>query len=358
MQCKAMAVLSISCALIASAVGQMPGPEGAPVPPLHGPAKQAARAAANPNAASSGGNPDAVAMDQPVITLKGGCGLIGDVPPAKDCISDVTRAQFEKLTNALQPGMAPEAKRGLASKYGQLLVYADAARALHLENDPDVQQILQFVTNQVLAEGLRRHYAEQFSHPTDQQIQDYYNQNKAKYLEATLQRIIVPHNPGSADKPAPSEAEEKAASEKLRQRWIAGEDPVKLQQAAYEQAGVTAAGTPDITLGARRPGSLPVDQEAVFQLKAGEVSQVISEPAASYIYKVVTVREIPLSEVKDSIIKTLQQQLLQDKLEAIGKSATPTLNETYFGPGPASGVPAAAGRPAPSGAPPTGNPPN
>ena len=358
MQCKSIAILSISCVLTVSAVGQTSGSGAPPAPPLRGPERQAARAAAIGNAGSGGGNPDAVGMDQPVITLKGGCGPIGDVPPAKDCISDVTKAQFEKLTSALQPGMAAEAKRGFANNYGRLLVYADAARALHLETDPDVQQILQFVTNQVLSEGLRRHYAEEFSHLSDQQIQNYYNQNSSKYLEATLQRIIMPHKPGAADKPAPSEAEQKAAAEKLRQRWVAGEDPVKLQQAAFEQAGVTGTGTPELTLGARRPGSLPVDQESVFQLKAGEISPIYSDTAAAYIYKVVSIREIPLSEVKDSIIKTLQQQLLQDKLEAIGKSATPTLNETYFGPGPVSGVPAAAGRPAPSGAPPTGNPPN
>ena len=80
--------------------------------------------------------------------------------------------------------------------YGRLLVFSDAARALHLENDPNVQLLIQFVTQQVLADGLRRHYTEQFAHPSDQQIQDYYNQNSAKYLEATLQRIIIPTNQG------------------------------------------------------------------------------------------------------------------------------------------------------------------
>ena len=72
---------------------------------------------------------------------------------------------------------------------------------LHLENDPNVQQIIQFVTNQVLAEGLKRHYTEQYAHPTDAQIQDYYNQNSAKYREATLERIIIPNNPGLPTSP-------------------------------------------------------------------------------------------------------------------------------------------------------------
>lgn len=339
MQRQMILVLAISCALISIASGQTASP-GAKV---------------NTNAA--GLNPSAVGMDQPVITLKGGCEPKGDITPSKDCVSAVTREQFEKLTEALQPDMNADAKWGFATNYGRLLVYSDAARALHLENDPHVQQVMKFLTDQVLADGLKRHYAEQFAHPGDQQVQDYYSKNSAKYLEATLQRVIIPHKQGAADKPTQSAADETAAAEKIRQNWVAGEDPVKLQSAAFEAAGITGADKPDVNMGAKRPGSLPTNQETVFQLKAGEVSQVYSDPAAGYLYKVVSVREVPLGEVKDSIIKTLQQQQLQEKLEEIGKSATPVLNEEYFGPPPAATAPQAGGRPAPGGAPPQSNPP-
>jgi hypothetical protein len=324
---------------------------------MKGAAKQASMAAAAGKSGATAANTSAVPMDQPVITLKGGCQPEGDVAPAKDCVSTVTRAEFEKLTNALQPDMAADSKRQFATNYGRLLVFSDAARALRMENDPNVQQIIQFVTNQVLAEGLKRHYTEQYAHPTETQIQDYYNQNSAKYREATLERIIIPNNPGTPDKPQDNKAQAAAAAEKIRERWVAGEDAVKLQQAAFESAGVTGASTPEINIGAKRPGSLPVNQEAVFQLKAGEISQAYSDPAATYLYKAVTVRQIPLSEVRDSIVKTLQQQQLQDKLEAVGKSATPVLNDEYFGP-PGAATPAAPGvKPSAMGAPQSGNPP-
>ncbi len=314
-------------------------------------------AAAAGKSGATAANTSAVPMDQPVITLKGGCQPEGDVAPAKDCVSTITRAEFEKLANALQPDMAADSKRQFATNYGRLLIFSDAARALHLENDPNVQQIIQFVSNQVLAEGLKRHYTEQYAHPTETQIQDYYNQNSAKYREAMLERIIIPNNPGTADKPQDNKAQAAATAEKIRERWVAGEDAVKLQQAAFESAGVTGASTPEINIGAKRPGSLPVNQEAVFQLKAGEISQPYSDPAATYLYKTVTVRQIPLSEVKDSIVKTLQQQQLQDKLEAVGKSATPVLNDEYFGPPPSTTPAAPGGKPSAMGAPQSGNPP-
>ena len=348
MQHQKLAILVILCVLLASGFAQTSNSSGE---------KQANVTASGTISAPAAGNPDTVGMNQPVITLKGGCAPIGNLAPAADCVSSVTRAQFEKLANALQPGMPADAKRTFATNYSKLLIYADVARALHLENDPNVQQIMQFVTNQVLAEGLRRHYVEEYSHPTDQQIQNYYTRNSAKYVEATLQRIIIPRKPVAGDKPVAGQGDEQAAAEKIRQQWVAGGDPVKLQQSAYEAAGVTGAGTPDVNLGVRSPGSMPVTQESVFQLKAGEVSQLYSDAAASYIYKAVSVRQIPLSEVKDSITKTLQQQLLQEKLEEIGKSATPVIDEAYFGPAPGPGTPAAGGRLMPNTASPSGAPP-
>lgn len=329
------------CALSLMVVGQEPSSPASP--PRH-PTSTESQGPATANASTVG-------MDQPVITLKGACQPIGTLQPAKDCVSTVTREQFEKITNALQRDMPADAKRNFATNYGRLLVFSDAALALHLENDPNVQMLLRFVTKQVLADGVRRHYTDEFAHPSDQQIQAYYDQNKAKYQEATLLRIIIPRNPGTDDKPKLTEAEWNAAAEKLRQRWVAGEDPAKLQEVAFQTAGVTGAGAPEVSLGARRPGSLPAGQDTVFQLKAGEMSPVFFDPAAGYIYKVVSARQIPLSEEREAISQTLQKQLLQQKLEEIDKSATPELNEQYFGPQRATAAPGMGAGPGASPAP-------
>ena len=68
-----------------------------------------------------------------------------------------------------------------------------------------------------------------------------------------------------------------------------------------------------MNIGARRPGSLPEAHEGVFELKAGEFSPVYSDPAAFYIYKVVSVREVPLSEVKAQITQTVAASEVQRK---------------------------------------------
>jgi hypothetical protein len=273
-------------------------------------------------------------MTEPVITLKGACAAKNGVAP-KGCVSTLTRKQFEELTSALQPAdkgpVPPEIRRRFATQYAKLLILSDAARELGLENDPKVQQIFTFARNQILAEALNSHFVEKYAHPTDQQIQEYYDQNKKKYLEATLQRIIVPMQQATTDKPKPDQDAQKALADKLRQRWVAGEDPTKLEQEAMDSNSVKTT-APDVNVGARRPGSLPEAHEAVFDLKAGEISPVYSDPAALYIYKVVSIRQVPMSEVKTQISQALQRQMYNDKLEEIQKGVTPELNDAYFGP--------------------------
>jgi PPIC-type PPIASE domain len=274
-------------------------------------------------------------MSEPVITLKGACQPASGTSAPPGCVSSMTREQFEKLVKALtppdRPQMPVDMMRNFATQYAKLLIFADAARGMGMENDPNVMQIMQFAQNQILREALNQHITEEYSHPTDQQIEDYYKQNSKKYVEATLQRIIVPRSQGNTEKPKPSEAEEKAYADQIQKRWVAGEDPEKLEKEATEHSGVQTPPA-SINVGARRPGMLPEAHESVFELKPGEVSVVFADPASLYIYKVVSVRTIPLSEAKSSITTTLQRQLVADKIQQIQNSATPVLNDTYFGP--------------------------
>lgn len=294
-------------------------------------ATPAAAAATTTKPAPAGAN---VPLTEPVITLKGACPSKGGSTPS-GCVSSLTREQFEQLTNALQPAdrgpVPPAIKRRFATQYAKLLTFADAARALGLENDPKVKEVYSFAMNQILAESLNQHYMQEFAHPSEQQIQDYYNQHLRDYREATLQRIIIPVNQGNADKSKPTEAEQKAYAQKLRDRWAAGEDPAKLEKEAMQHSGMTSV-SPDVDLGKRRPGSLPETHEPVFDMKANDVSQPFSDAAAIYIYKLVSVRQVPLSEVQTSISQILQRQMFADKIKQVEAAVTPELNDAYFGP--------------------------
>jgi hypothetical protein len=336
-----MLALALSCAMTCTGYSQMAAPQQTPPPAAAEPAKPAAPPASN------------VPMSEPVITLKGACPAKNGVVP-KGCTSTLTRQQFEELTGALQPAdkgpVPPDVRRRFAAQYAKLLTLSDAARELGLENDPKVQQIFTFARNQILAEALNQHYVSEYSHPTDQQIQQYYDANQKKYLEATLQRIIIPMQQATPDKPKPDQDAQKALAEQIRTRWVAGEEPTKLEKEAMDSSEVKTS-SPDVNVGARRPGSLPEAHEAVFNMKAGDISQVYSDPAAFYIYKVVSVRQVPLSEVKASISQTLQRQMYTDKIADIQNTVTPVLNDAYFGPDVPASIPQSIIRPGRPGGP-------
>jgi hypothetical protein len=220
-----------------------------------------------------------------------------------------------------------------------LLVFADQARDLGIQNEPGFQALLQFAADQLLVKLLNQHYSEQYSHPTDQQIEDYYHQNNKKYVEANLQRIIIPAQPGSADAAKPTEQEQKAYIEQLRKRWMEGADPAALQAEAIKRMGLGSS--PNVNMTNQRPNMLPSDQESIFNLKPGEISQPFSDPGAAFLYKMESVKQIPLSEVKIQIAKTIHDQAMHDKIQQLNDAAKPTLNEAYFGPdrpmGPTAG---------------------
>jgi hypothetical protein len=305
------------CALAGTVAAQAP----ASTPPGHAP--KPGTTTALPDTAGSIGPGDAV------ITLSNACKT-----QSAGCVNSVSREQFEKLANAVKADMTTDQRRNLAEQYGQTLGLADQARAIGLENDPKVQAkvqaMVQAVKEQILAQGLYQHYSDQYSHPSDQEIQDYYNKNASKYRQATLQRIIVPTQPAASEVKKPTDQEIKAYADQIRQKWAAGGDPVALQKEAMDHMGLTSS-VPDINLKDERPGMLPAEQESVFDLKPGDISQPFADPGAIYLYKLVSINSIPLSEVKVQIAKTLHDQMLKDKLQELSDTAKPTLNTAYFG---------------------------
>src|SRR5271167_4736881 len=184
--------LAISCVLSCASYAQEPAakPQQPAVSASTAGSQNAAPlnagAAQAPAATPTPGNPPAppanstpststVPMTEPVITLKGACQpAAGITTPPAGCVNSLTREQFEKLVKALtppdRPAMPPDVMRNFAAQYAELLTFADAARAIGLENDTRVLQIVQFARNQILSEALKQHITEEYSHPTDQQI--------------------------------------------------------------------------------------------------------------------------------------------------------------------------------------------
>jgi len=311
-------ILALSCALAPFAAAQEPGTTSGK-PMRH--AMKPGQTTELPESAASVKSTDAV------ITLAGAC----KDSTQNGCVKTVTREQFEQMANAVKPGMTTDARHNFALQYGKILAYSDQARALGLENTPRFQEVLKFVTNQLLVEALNEHYSKEYENQPDQKIEEYYKENSSKYREADLQRIIVPSQPAAAEVKKPTDEEQKAYVDKLRQQWVAGGDPATLQKEAFARMGLTGS-APDVNLKNYVPGMIPPDQDRVFSMKAGDISQPFTDTGASYIYKMVSEKQKPLSDVKQQIAKMLHDQMMREKIQELTDAVKPELNEAYFGP--------------------------
>lgn len=265
---------------------------------------------------------------------------------AADCKTVITRAQFERLADALNPQMPLPTKRQLAEAYPRLLLFGQKAREMGLDKEPQFQEMMRFATLQLLAQNLTRNLQKKAGSIPETEVTKYYQDNPTRFQQVELLRIFIPkskqHAPeaGSAAPPkadtAADQAAMKAVAEKIHTEAAAGGDFQKLQQEAFAAAGINSQ-SPNVNLGKLTREGLPTNQQQVFELQAGQVSELLDDPGGYYIYKVVSKQLIPLDQAKGEIHNFLEQQSFRKQMEAMIGSVKPELNQAYFagsGPGP------------------------
>jgi PPIC-type PPIASE domain len=330
----------------------------------------------------------ALPPDTPVITIKGVCD-----PPAADCTTVITRAEFEGIIQAFQPQMKLPQQRQVGTSYGQLMTMAAEAKKRGLDKSPRVQVRTRIAVMQALAGELRDNMQEQAGNVTDADAEKYFNDHKANYEQADVERLIIPRTPlpagkdadkdagadkDDADKPAakkPVTAAAKAGTKaapakaatakpktavvadeagmaalaaKLRARAAAGEDFAKLQAEAFAAANIKGAPVETKVPKATR-ATLP---PSIFDLKSGEVSELIPDSRAFFVYKMGTKTTLSLDEAKNDVKTAMKNERIQEAQKAVSDISTTTLNDAYFGPPEPAAAPGGPGR-QPQSAPPS-----
>jgi hypothetical protein len=311
-----------------------------------------------------------VPADAPVITVKGICAAAPKTAAAKagaakpasaktspgDCKTVITKADFEKLASGLSTGnMTPQLRRQLASILPRLIAMSDAAQKKGLENTDRYKETLKFAKMQILTNELQHNIQEEAAKVPESDIAAYYKEHTSSFEQFNLDRLFVPRTKQPSETKEPEkeeklteeqqktkEADDKAKEEQgeqemtkladtLRARAVAGEDFMKLQKEAFEAAGMKID-SPTVNLPKLRRTGLPPAHGSVFDLKVGEVSQVISDSGGHYIYKVNSKEALPLDQVQNEIKNTLQSQRSKEAMEKVQNSYTVVDNEAYFGP--------------------------
>lgn len=350
----------------ALAWGQAPGT----APPA-----QAAPAPQTPPAAPADTSAS-VAPDAAVITIKGVCTAApkpavksaaataakSEAPKASagDCKTVVTKAEFEKLANGVAPNVTPQLKRQLATVLPKFIAMSTEAKKKGLDKTPQYEQTLKFAKMQILTQQLQRSIQDEAAKVPDSDMQEYYKDHKQDFEQYSLDRLFVPRTKQdlegkeeeekadkdeklSEEQQKAKQAEEKAKNEEaeqamtklaetLRGRAAAGEDFVKLQKEAFDAAGMKIE-SPTVNLPSVRRNGLPPQHAGVFDLKPGEVSQVINDSGGHYIYKVNSKQDLPFDQVKNEIHSTVQNERMREMMEKVNNSFKVETNEAYFGAG-------------------------
>ncbi len=371
--------------LVCVCLGALAWGQAQPATPAGQPAPAQTQAPVTPHPAPMAENKAAapaveVAESAAVITIKGVCAATpktaagsktaaGKTAAAAkkpaDCETVITRAQFEKLAKALQQGPNPlnaQQRRQLASQLPGVIAMSEAAKKKGLDKSEGYLETMKFVKMRILAQRMQDSVREEADKVPAEKIAAYYKDNPEAYEQFSLDRLFVPKmkQPSAEDKEEAKDSEklteeqqkakeatEKAKQEKgeqeltdvaasLQKRAAAGEDFTKLQKEAFEAAG-TKVDNPTTNLSKVRRTGLPQGHAAVFDLKVGEVTAVISDNGGHYVYKVVSKEVLPLDQVQEEIHNKLKAERQKEMMDKYNNSYQTVTNEEYFGPAPAPG---------------------
>ncbi len=314
------------------------------------------------------------------------------------CKTVITKAQFEKLVNSLAPNATMQQKKQLAGLLPRYLAMSAEAKKEGMDKTEAYKETVKFVQMQVLTNQLQRKVNDDAAKISPAEIEKYYKEHSDAFEQFNVDRLFVPRtkqgepeakededkdkdekltdeqktSKEAADK-AKAEAGEQAMTklaEDLRARAAAGEDMAKLQKEAFDAAGMKIE-SPTVNLPNVRRTGLPPGHAAIFDLKPGEVSQVISDAGGHYIYKVNSKNEMPLEQATSEITGKMKNDRVREKMEKLNNSFHVEPNEAYFGPGgigqmpppprggprPRPGMPPAGPQAAPPAQPPAPQPP-
>ncbi len=350
-----MSIRWLLCLLVSTlAFGQAAAPPAQKAPTAKAPTAQAAPKAPATQAPNKAPVPAEVAPNTPVITLNGVCETKPGQPKpaAAECKTVITRAEFERLLLALSPQAAvssQQVRQQAGTRIAQLMVIAHEAEKQGVQNRPETRELIRFATMNAEAQELARMLQEKYAHSSPEEIQKYYDENKEQFDTANLKRLIIPKPRPAEGKPPVDEAAFKASAEKIQQAAAAGGDFEKLQKDAFDAADIKAA-PPSTTVSGAKLADMPAAHKSVFELKTGEVSPLIADPNAFYVYKLESKQSVSLEQAKPEIEKQLQSQKMEKAAQEITNSVKPVFNAAYFGEqpeGPGQAKAPAPGRPIP-----------
>jgi peptidyl-prolyl cis-trans isomerase C len=225
----------------------------------------------------------------------------------------LTMGEFKKIYAALPPQnqqMALRDRKSFLHQWALMRKLSKMAEQKKLDQQSPTKEELDYSRMMVLWQAMVNDVVATTTVEPGE-IVKYYDQNKEKYKQVRVKAIYIGFSSDSShssnSKPARTEEQAKAKTEKLLAEIHAGADFVKLVKEDSEDETSKAK---DGDLAVFRPSDNIPDaiRSAVFSLKQGEVTGPVRQPNGFYLLRAEEVTYQPLSEVRGEIFTQLKQQ--------------------------------------------------
>lgn len=237
----------------------------------------------------------------------------------------LTAADIDKIAVSIPPQMRQNyAKdpKGFLSQWFLLKKIASLAETEKLDQKSPYKEGIELQRASLLMQALINERTQNTPVSVEEQKKAY-EQRKDQFAMAKVKIIYVPMVTGAAPPDAArktlTEAEALARSEGLVKEARAGKDFVALVKQHSEDP---ISKERDGDFGPiRRADKLPdAIKNAVFALKAGEVSDPVRQPNGYYILKLTEFTTQPFEEVQDSLHSDLRNQQVRQWMESMAKA--------------------------------------
>ena len=272
----------------------------------------------------------------PVITVQSDCPKAAAKPAKAEthCKTVITRDEFEELVRAINPRMIKSERQQLAQNYGRMLALSNEAVSRGLDKKPEVRALVRYVRASALGSALYKQVLRTANTHSEEEMEKYYRAHAPSFDRYNFQRLFIPSTKqgepatvGTVNNQSDTstEAEMKTLAEKMHARALAGEDFVALQKEAAAQSGIKSE--PNVEVSDVLKGTLPAEENQIFDLAPGGVSAIIPEPSGYCIYKLVSKQTPPLDSIRDQVSIEMENQQSADALKKIENI---TINNSYF----------------------------
>ena len=288
-----------------------------------------------------------------------------DMKVSDDQVNAYYQAHPNEFDSFIQsdPRLAQQAqgprREEIKKQFGEFKVVADLARKDRLDQDDATRLQMLIDRSQIL----RNAYLSELEKNadklvTDADIEQYYNEHKDEFDEVRVRHILIgtQASPGGDPSKVLSKEEARKKAQAVLERARKGEDFVKLVEENSDDPGSKSKGG-EYEFG-RKSGMVQAFEDASFNLKPGEISDLVE---TNFGYHIIKLEERKTAEASDQktrqeIIDKMKQEKIEARINEIAQNSSVEVPEDFDAtpkpveaqPMTSGGSPHSGGNPAPA----------